>query len=97
VSLSVSPKSTQSSFLSRAENRHIRKRTLLAYVVKNTKDGESLSVEKMIGVFSWEWGVGTRTIQDYFLELQRIGAISTSLDKVVATAFGKKLIEQVEG
>ena len=64
------------AFIHNPKYRAERKRTLLMYLKKNTKgEDETEDVKKLVGLFSWKWGISTRRINEYVGELETIGAV----------------------
>jgi len=77
------------------KERRERKRELLQYIVKNSSNEEiDLTVERIIGAFSWHWGLRTAKVMEYLDELRLAGAIEINEGKIKPTEIGKALLEE---
>ena len=74
-----------------------RKREMLMFIVKQSKNPKSImTVERIIGLFSWKWGLRTAIINQYLKELEMAELIQIENDIVKPTEYGKMLVEGVE-
>jgi len=77
------------------KERRDRKRELLQYIVKNYSNKEvELTVERILGAFSWHWGLRTAKVMEYLDELKLAGAIEINEGKIRPTEIGKALLEE---
>lgn len=90
------------SFLHNPKYRAKRKRQLLAYVYEECKENEkmegndgSLKKEQVVGLFSFQWGISSRTVGNYMDELQSIGAIVQRGDRIKATKIAETLLTEI--
>ena len=80
--------------------RRVRKRELLEYIAKyadKKKEDPSINVKMLKGLFSLKWGISMKTINDYLMELEAIGAVihirkEEGKDVVVIGKIGKELL-----
>jgi len=74
-----------------------RKREMLTFIVKQSKNPKALmTVERIIGVFSWKWGLRTSVINQYIKELEMAELIQIENGIVKPTEYAKELVEGVE-
>lgn len=73
------------------DERKERKRQLLEYLVKNTSETEEWEAEKIVSLFSWQWGLTPGKVREYLNELRALGAVKGS-KAVRATKFAKTLL-----
>ena len=70
-----------------------RKREMLTFIVKQSKNPKALmTVERIIGVFSWKWGLRTSVINQYIKELEMAELIQIENGIVKPTEYAKALL-----
>jgi predicted transcriptional regulator len=74
------------------KERADRKVDLLRYIAENSND--PLPAEKLVGAFSWAWGLRATKIYEYLDELALADLISVERGKIKLTALGKKVLEE---
>jgi predicted transcriptional regulator len=74
------------------QERQDRKLDLLEYIAENSNS--PLSIDRLVGAFSWAWGLRAAKIYEYLEELSLADLISIEKNTVKLTELGKKLLEE---
>ena len=71
------------AFIHNPKFRAERKRHLLEFFKDSTKGNDQTEdVKKVVGLFSWKWGISTERIMEYVAELESIGAVVRRGDQI---------------
>jgi len=75
-------------------DRMERKMELLKYIVKQNRNPKTMmTIERLIGMFSWKWGLRSNIINQYIEELKMAELIEEIEGIIKPTDYGKTLIE----
>ena len=85
--------STKNPFV---RERMERKKEMLRFIVRHGNNPQAiLTTERVIGAFSWKWGLRSTIIKEYLKELEMAELITTENNIVKPTECGKQFIEEM--
>jgi hypothetical protein len=80
------------------KERKDRKIELLKFIAKgptsskNSSETEWINITKLMGAYSWAWGLRSAKVLEYLDELKLAGAVEINAGKVKITNIGKALL-----